>query len=462
MGRLPPISVPERASRYCATIEPTVCGTQSCHPKTYQVACVLVQAFALSPAEAMPILQEWAARGTHRWTESELAHKLRCAANEPGYQSREGLLERGCFLKGKEKRDRWKRRDEAAMTPEQKEAEKARRAAEKAERAKATAFNAEALAAAAGPWAGVVNLVWLANRSAVDPATVGPKDFLRALYRPGEKVIVMDRYDEGFLWPDEDFPTDGRDGVKLLANPVSGQVLPNPRGKPDPKTGEPSPSRRIVECVTAFRFLVLESDKADLKQWLGFLAQAPLRVAAIYTSGGRSVHTLVRLDCRSRTEYEAEKAAMAPFLAGVRIFGVDPGPMNPLAPTRLPGCWRQGKSKPPEKEGQRWSFFPFPKGPKLQKLLYLQPSPDERPLIERPVLRDVEAHWLRLAELLADGHTAAADGAAVDREQVLGALAYYANTSPACLEALRGLRGGGATTHDSDTFDNPAPADARG
>jgi hypothetical protein len=440
MAKPPPVSVPERASRYVARMEPTVCGTQSCHPKTYQVACVLVQAFALSPVEAMPIIKEWAGRGTHKWTEAELAHKLRCAANEPGYQSAQGLLERGCFLKGKEKKDRWRRKDLDALTPEQREAEKARRKAEADERKAKLAFNADALAKAAGEWAGMVNLVWLANRSAMDPATIGPKEFLSALYRPGEKVIVMDRYDEGFLWPDEDFPTEGRDGVKLLANPVSGQALPNPRGKPGPNGEPPKPSRRIVECVTAFRFLVLESDKADLKQWLGFLAQAPLRIAAIYTSGGRSVHTLVRMDCRSRTEYEAEKAAMAPFLAGVRIFGVDPGPMNPLAPTRLPGCWREGKSKPPEVEGGRWSFFPFPKGPKLQKLLYLQPEPDERPLIERPALRDVEAHWLRLAELLAEGHTAEASGAAIDRARVQAALAYYANTSPACLEALRGLK----------------------
>lgn len=432
-----------------------MCGSQSCHKKTYHVANVLVQAFALSVGEALPILQEWAGKGTHRWSTAELQHKLRCALNEPGFQSAQGLVERGAFLKGKERRERWQRRDDSKVSPEQLAAEKAQRKAEAEERKKAVAFDAGALRKAAGQWADEVDLVWLANRSSVDPATVDAKGFLRALYKLGEKVIVMDRYDEGFLWPDEDFPLEGRDGVKLLANPVSGEKLPNPRGKPD-KDGVIPPSRRIMECVTSFRFLVLESDKADLRDWLGFLAQVPLRIAAIYTSGGRSVHTLVRLDCRSRTEYEAEKAAMAPFLAGVRIFGVDPGPMQPLAPTRLPGCWREGKSKPPEKEGERWSFFPFPKGPRLQKLLYLQPEADARPLIERPVLRDVEAWWLARAELVAEGHTADASGAPVESAQVLAGLAYYANTSAGCLEALRALR------NDSEkaTFDTSSPVDA--
>lgn len=437
MAKAPPVSVPERASRYCAKLDVTACGSQSCHPKTYHVACVLVQAFALSPGEALPILQDWASRGTHKWSEAELRHKLQCALNENGFQSKGGLLERGCFLKGKEKTNRWQKRDDSKLTPEQLAAEKEKRAAEKAERAKATAFDNEQLAAAAGPWAGKVNLVWLANRSAMDPATVTSAMYLKALYKEGEKVIVMDRYDDGFLWPDETLPETGRDGVKMLANPVSGQYLPNPRGRPDPKTGVVPPSRRIVECVTAFRFLVLESDRADLKDWLGFLVQVPLRIAAIYTSGGRSIHTLVRLDCRSRTEYEAEKARMAPFLAGVRIFGVDPGPMQPLAPTRLPGAYREGKTTEtllPDGKSKKYSFFPFPKGPKLQKLLYLQPNPDGRPLIELPEVRDVEANWCALA---AQGIS---DADETGGKALLDALAYYMNTSPKCLEALRGLR----------------------
>lgn len=434
--RLPKVSVSERATRYCAKLDPTVCGTQSCHLRTYQVACVLVQAFALSPGEAMPTLMEWAGRGTHRWSEADLRHKLQSALAEPGFQSRGGLMERGCFLKGKERKERWQRRDDSKLSPAQLEAEKAKRAEKKAARTAATAFNKEKLVEAAGEWAAVVNLVWLANRSAMDPALVTAQGYLKALYKPGEKVIVMDRYDQGFVWPDETIPEIGRDGIRILANPVTGEFLPNPRGKPDPKTGVVPPSRRIVECVTAFRYLVLESDRAELRDWLGFIVQAPLRISAIYTSGGRSIHTLVRLDCRSRTEYEAEKARMAPFLAGVRILGVDPGPMQPLAPSRLPGCWREGKiTEDVLPDGKKkYSFFPFKKGPKLQKLLYLQPNPDGRPLTQLPSVRDVEANWCKLAAM------GISDADETGGKELLAGLAYYANTSKRCLEALRSLR----------------------
>jgi hypothetical protein len=430
------LSVIERAQRYVAKLDVTACGSQSCHPKTYHVACVLVQGFALSLGEALPLLQDWASRGSHKWSESELRHKLQCALAENGFQSREGLMERGCFLKGAEKNRRRNLRNDMPMSPEAKAAEKAKRQAERDEREKVLAFDKDKLADAAGMWAGVVNLVWLANRSALDPAMVTAEGFLRSLYLPGEKVLVLDRYDDGHLWPDEPLPASGQDGVKLLANPVSGQYLPNPRGRPDPLTGNVPPSRRIVECVTAFRFLVLESDKADLKMWLGFLAQVPLPIVAVYTSGGRSIHTLVRLDCRSRAEYEAAKASMAPFLAGVRIFGVDPGPMQPLAPTRLPGCWREGKTVETIGVNGRktFSFYPFKKGPKLQKLLYLNPRADARPLTELPAVRDVEAYWCGVA---AQGISDADEtgGAAVQ-----AALGYYANTSKACLAALRELR----------------------
>jgi hypothetical protein len=437
MSRAPKLSVPERAARYCAKLDPTVCGTQSCHHRTFGVACVLVQAFALGEGEAMGLLQEWAARGTHKWTEAELRHKLRSAAAEPGFRGKEGLMPRGCFLTRRDERSlreqlEAQRRD---RKPEEIEAEKAAAAAEREERRKKLSFDREALSEAAGTWASVVNLAWLANRSALDPAIVSPDDYLRALYRPGEKVLVMDRYDDGHLWPDEPLPETGRDGVKMLANPVSGERLPNPRGRPGPD-GQVPLSRRVVECVTTFRYLVIESDKADLRDWLGFLARAPIRIAAIYTSGGRSVHTLVRVDARTRGEFDEAKRRMGTFLGMLLVFGVDTGPLNPLAPTRLPGCWREGKSVAPTKPGERWQFFPFKRGPKLQKLLYLQPEPDGRPLVELPTLRDVEAHWRDQAQRLVDGYEV--DGG---EARVANALRYYANVCPTLRAALKDMPG---------------------
>jgi hypothetical protein len=442
------MSVSERAQRYVDKLDPTTCGQGQCHHRTFQVACVLVQAFALSEVEGLGILTDWAGKGSHRWTEHELRHKLRSALAEPGFQSRDGLMPRGCFLKGRERgkslREQLEKNKQMAETPEAKEA----RAKEREERRSKLAFNREALTAAAGEWAGVVNLAWLANRAAMDPAMVTSEGYLRAMYGPGEKVIVQAEYGRDVLWPDEaPLPLGGRDGVKYYANPVHGRYVPNPRGKVLAGETEPRPSRKIKECVEHFRFLVLESDKADLKDWLGFIVQAPIRIAAITTSGGRSIHTLVRVDCRTAAEFAEQKQRMAPFLAGVQVLGVDTGPMNVLAPTRLPQCWREGKvvPPPPPTPGVRvargkWGFFPFPKGPKLQKLLYLQPAADGRPICELPALRDVETHWCAQAARVVDGYEP--EGATVD--QVGEALRYYANVSQACRVALGDLTGGAA------------------
>jgi hypothetical protein len=449
-SRAPKLSIVERAQRYVSKLDPTTCGQGQCHLRTFQVACVLVQAFAMSEAEAFGVLQDWAVKGTHKWTEHELRHKLRSALAEPGFKSPEGIMPRGCFLKGRQRtqslREQLEKNKAAAATPEATE----QRAKEREERRVALAYNREKLIEAAGTWAAVANLAWLANRSALDPSLVTSDGFLQAMYGPGDKVIVQAEYGKDVLWPDEGpLPASARDGVKFYANPVHGRYIPNPRGKVLEGETEPRPSRKIKECVEIFRFLVLESDKADMKDWLGFLVQCPLRIAAITTSGGRSIHTLVRVDCRTAVEFQALKAEMAPFLAGVQVLGVDTGPMNVLAPTRLPQCWREGKvvAPPPPTPGARvargkWGFFPFPKGPKLQKLLYLQPEPDGRPITELPELRNVEAHWTGQAAALGDGHTADAGGKPIVEDEVRQALRYYANVSPSCREALAGLGGG--------------------
>lgn len=448
--RGPKLSVVERATRYVAKLDPTTCGQGQCHHRTFQVACVLVQAFAMSEVEGLGVLTEWAGRGSHKWTEHELRHKLRSALAEPGFQSTAGILPRGCFLKGKDRgkslREQLEKNKAVVDTPEAREARQKEREARKA----SLAFNREALAKAAAAWAGVANLAWLANRSALDPALVTAEGFLRAMYGPSDKVIVQAEYGKDVLWPDEGpLPEGGRDGVKFYANPVHGRYVPNPRGRIKEGATEPEPSRKIKECVEHFRFLVLESDKADMKDWLGFLVQCPIRVAAITTSGGRSIHTLVRVDCRTALEFAALKTSMAPFLAGVQVLGVDTGPMNVLAPTRLPQCWREGKvvPPPPPTPGMavargKWGFFPFPKGPKLQKLLYLQPEPDGRPITELPELRNVETHWCGQAAALGDGHTADAAGKPIVEADVRYALGYYCNVSLPCREALAGLGGG--------------------
>lgn len=66
----------ERARAYLAKVPPTVCGTQSCHNNTFKVAGLLARDFALTTEQALPLLREWADRGTHKWTDNELRKKF--------------------------------------------------------------------------------------------------------------------------------------------------------------------------------------------------------------------------------------------------------------------------------------------------------------------------------------------------------------------------------------------------
>lgn len=361
----------ERARRCVAKMAPSVSG-QGGHNQALKVACVLVQGFDLPISEARALLGEWNGGCSPAWTDSELDHKIRSADKMGGLQTPDGLRARGCLAAGK---------NGSTFRPNA-QARAASGGATETEAKKKVQFEPELLKRLAGSWAQTVDLVWLANRSAMDPAEVTAERFLQALYRPGEKVLCFtdDRSQGDAIWPDERPPLAGPRGVWFLAQPVSGQRLPNPRAEAN-ADGSARTSRRIAECVTAFRYMVLESDEAPVRDWLGFIVQMPLRIEALYTSGGRSVHALVRVDCKTKEEWDAEKQELMPFLMGALMCGADRGTWSAVRLTRLPGCLRDEKGS-------------------AQKLLYIQPGAVLRPICELPVVRDVEASWCAQADLV--------------------------------------------------------------
>jgi KaiC/GvpD/RAD55 family RecA-like ATPase len=76
-------SVVERARKYVSMMPPAISG-QGGHNATFRVACVLVLGFALSESEAMGVLLEWNQRCEPEWSEHELQHKVRSAAQQGG------------------------------------------------------------------------------------------------------------------------------------------------------------------------------------------------------------------------------------------------------------------------------------------------------------------------------------------------------------------------------------------
>lgn len=238
-------------------------------------------------------------------------------------------------------------------------------------------FNPEKLARLAAKLPGISD-EWFAERSPIRADNRTPASFLQSLYAPGESVIVFDVYDSQgqHVWKSKKPPFNAREldpfrtgkpnGVWYLGNPVDGEFRENDQKKW---------SRRSRQNVTNWRYMVLESDEADAAHWLGALGQMPLKIAAIYTSGGRSIHALVRLDAVSKAHWDEICNAMKPTLV---TLGADSGALSAVRLTRLPCCERAGTT---DRQGQ---YIPHPT-PRQQRLLYLNPRPSATPICELPV-----------------------------------------------------------------------------
>lgn len=412
----------ERARRYvarsCDSPRRAADDPQDSSAVVFGVACVLVQGFGLSTAEARPLLEEYLARSDAPWTSAEISHKLDGALAQGGFQTRGGLLPRGCLIG-----------NEPGFVPNR-ETKRERGQVGEGEVKKKVEFDAARLAEVAKPWRDTADLLWLANRSARDPALTGAAEFLRALY--GEKfagkiLFFTDYFSQGQgLWPDAAPPASAPLGVWFLPQPTDGEYHTNPRSLD--KDGKARPSRRSEESVLSYRYLLLESDKAEMRDWLGFIVQAPLKIEALYTSGGRSIHALVRVDCPTKEAWTKEKNDLMPFLMGCVMVGGDRGVLSGVRLSRLPGCAREGK----EDDEGRYQRYP---APRLQKLLYLHPGADGRPICELPARQDVENDWVNKAGLAVDGH-------ADNTPELRAGLRYYANVSKPCALALADLEAG--------------------
>ena len=220
---------------------------------------------------------------------------------------------------------------------------------------------------------------WLAARSPVCPWNRTPASFLHALYHKGEKVIIFDdfRSQGQEVWEHPGLPFDARaldsfakgksHGVWFLCNPVDGKFHLNDDGKQ---------SRRSRQSVTSWRFLLLESDRADISasDWLAALALLPLPVVSICETGGRLAHALLQADAPGKESWDRIKDGLAPVLT---MIGADIGSLSAVRLTRLPCCERLGKE---DKDGK---YQRHTGGPRLQRLLYLNPAPDGTPIAEQ-------------------------------------------------------------------------------
>jgi len=238
-----------------------------------------------------------------------------------------------------------------------------------------------------------ITLEWLAARSPVaipevqDLATA--ELFLSAVYQPGERVLIFTReWSQGdFLWlpgggsyrladrpgvkaVPSPLPAGGPLGCWFLAQPVLGRWEANPNNRAG--DGSPKLGRRHGACVTSWRFMVLESDSAPAALWLRALVQLPIPIVAAYTSGGRSIHALARVNAGSKEAWDALRDDLLPILAPL---GADPAALTAVRLTRLPGTLRHGS------RGKDGKTLLYP-SPRLQRLLWLNPNAPACPILD--------------------------------------------------------------------------------
>lgn len=93
--------------------------------------------------------------------------------------------------------------------------------------------------------------------------------------------------------------------------------------------------------VTDYRYALVESDDMPPGKQLAMIHEMRLPVAAIVTSGGKSVHAVVHVDAPDRSEYRRRVAALYEYCRASG-FSCDEQNKNPSRLSRLPGFRRGG------------------------------------------------------------------------------------------------------------------------
>jgi hypothetical protein len=337
-----PLAVIERARRYISKCPPAFSGSGG-HDAPYHVAACLVHGFALGEADAYALLCEYNRVCVPQWSERELRHKIadvsRASFREP----------RGCLL-GSGVAPGPQRRFAPVSAPTAKPLSPV----EAAEKFLKGFRCGDADLAGASP-------VSMDGDPVFDGALL-----VGHLYAPGELVNFVTEYGTATEKSGEVKARPVGRGITLERDALVARF--DAGGSDSNKGGawlrmNPVDGKGVADAnVTAFRFALLESDKLPIELQLSVLAKLPLPIAAILSSGGRSVHAWVRADAPDAEDYRETVAGMLNVLAR---FGVDGKNKNPSRLSRLPGARREiGVA-----------------GDGLQRLLYLNPKPDGKAIL---------------------------------------------------------------------------------
>lgn len=125
--------------------------------------------------------------------------------------------------------------------------------------------------------------------------------------------------------------------------PVPPFLCVNPLKADGGMTAEGKPSSRCDDAVAVFRHAVAEIDERTLAEQMAFWAAMGLDgVTSITFSGGKSLHVVLRVDCRDRDEWD-RSVRDGLFLRYLVPLGCDGACKNPARLSRLAGAMREDK-----------------------------------------------------------------------------------------------------------------------
>jgi hypothetical protein len=360
------LSITERVARYLAAIPAAISGNHG-DDQTFSVACSLVHGWAIPKLCSLAWLRIYNLKCRPKWTENELRRKVANAAKAHHTTPCGHLLGQNVRATP----------SDGNIDLDDGESDCAPHATPQPQ------FDSQAFKNfIAGTES--ISAHWLAMRSPVCPWNRTPASFLHALYRKGENIVVFDDYhSQGqALWTHPGVPYDAstlnaftkskRLGVWFLCNPVDGQWRVNDENKL---------SRRSHQNISSWPYLLIESDRSDISaaDWLTAIAQLPLPIAAIYETGGRLPHALLRVHAPTKEAWDRIRDSIAALFI---MLGADFSSLSAVRLSRLPCCERLGK------EDEHGAYQRFKDGPHLQRLLYLNPAPDGTPIVEQKVWPD--------------------------------------------------------------------------
>lgn len=198
-----------------------------------------------------------------------------------------------------------------------------------------------------------------------EPGWMDGAAFVRNLFLPDDWIFCAeDRHTRGELGKSvrrrEEWVAEFRRRGKANA-PLPLFIMPNPVSPVPAKTKDGKDTLRGDASVTAFRNLVVEHDTAPFEMqlafWAGWCAERGWnRVRAMVHTGGKSIHTVFRVDATGREDWE-RRVREGYLMRTFGPMGFDTASQHPSHMTRLPGAIRTEGTASGE--------------PTVQKLLFL-------------------------------------------------------------------------------------------